>query len=354
MEVTYEKLKKLPKVDLHLHLDGALRVKTIYELAQHQNYKLPTDKLEELHKYVQVPENCRSLADFLKAFETFYPLLMNPDAMERVAYEVSEDCYKDNVKYCEIRFAPVLQAKGDYSMEEILDGVLKGLAKAHYEFGIINPLILCCYRSEPPETSIETVKLAIKYRNRGIVAIDLAGDEEHYPAEIHKEAFKLAQEHNFPITVHAGEAGAPKNIREAIEILGAQRIGHGIRIIEDKELYEYVKEKQIPLEMCLTSNVQTTVAKDYETHPFKRCFQGGLRVTINTDDPGVSNITLTDEYFLLKKYYNFGWQEIIKVLVNGIESSFTTEERKTKLKQEFEEEIKELLGDEYNSIKQYF
>ncbi len=344
MEVTYEKLKSLPKVDLHLHLDGALRVETIYDLAKKANYKLPTDDVNELANYVKVPKDCRSLGDFLKAFETFYPLLMSPDAMERAAYEVSEDCYKDNVRYCEIRFAPVLQAKGDYSMEEILDGVLKGLARAHNEFNIINPLILCCYRSESAETSIETVNLALKYRDRGIVAIDLAGDEEHYPASIHKEAFNIAKENNLPVTVHAGEAGKASNIREAIEVLGAKRIGHGIRVVDDKELYEYAKDKQIPFEMCLTSNVQTTVAKDYETHPFKKCFNDGLKVTINTDDPGVSSITLTDEYALLNKYYGFGWKEILKVLFNGIDSSFTTEARKKKIKEEYTAEIESLLG----------
>jgi adenosine deaminase len=346
MEVTYDKLKQMPKVDLHLHLDGGLRVKTIYELAKEQNYKLPTDDIEKLKEYVQVPRDCRSLADFLKAFETFYPILMNPSAMERVAYEVSEDCFRDNVKYCEIRFAPILQAKGKYSMEEILQGVLKGLARAHYEFGIINPLILCCYRSESPESSIETVNLALKYRDRGIVGIDLAGDEEHFPAEIHKEAFKIAYENKLQITVHAGEAGSAKNIEEAIKVLKANRIGHGIHIVDDKELYEYAIETQIPFEMCLTSNVQTTVAKDYETHPFLKCFRDGLKVTINTDDPGVSNITLTDEYYLLKKYYNFGWKEIIKVLENGIDSSFTTKDRKEKLKNEFKEEVNKLLGEE--------
>lgn len=346
MEITYELLKKIPKIDLHLHLDGALRVNTIYELAKEQGYKLPTEDINELPKYVQVPPNCRSLSDFLKTFETCYPLLMNPYAMERIAYEVSEDCAKNNVKYCEIRFAPVLQAKGDYSMEEILNGVLKGLAKAHYKYDIINPLILCCYRSEPAETSIETVKLALKYRDSGIVGIDLAGDEEHFPAEIHKEAFDLAYKNNMFITIHAGEAGPAFNIKEALQLLHANRIGHGIKIIQDKELYNSVIEKQIPFEICLTSNVQTTVVKDYESHPFFKCFKDGLKVTINTDDPGVSNITLADEYFLLVKYYNFGWKDIIKILENGIDSSFTTLERKEKLKEEFKNEINNLLKDE--------
>ncbi|MBN1899042.1 MAG: adenosine deaminase [Spirochaetes bacterium] len=343
MEVTHEILKKIPKLDLHRHLDGALSASTIKRIARKQNYTLPTEDPDELAKYVQVSPYCRSLAEFLKAFETFYPLLMNPKAMEIAAYEVSRDCFEDNVKYCELRFAPVLQAKGDYSMEEILDGVLTGCKKAHDELGIINPLILCCYRSETLESSIQTVNLALKYRHRGIVAVDLAGDEEHFPAKIHKQAFDLALKNHMPVTIHAGEAGGSENIKEAINVMGATRIGHGIKVVNDPELYQEVKVKQIPLEMCLTSNVQTTVASDYISHPFEQCYRDGLKVTINTDDPGVSHITLTDEYFLLKQYYHFSWDDIIKIASNSLTSSFTTEERKEKLRSEMKKEMESIL-----------
>ncbi len=342
MGVEYLYLKKLPKVDLHRHLDGSLRVETIYELAKEQNYKLPVDSVEELKNYVQVPENCNSLAEFLAKFETFYPLLEKPEAMERVAYEVSEDAYKDNVKYCELRFAPVLQAKGGHSMEEILDAVLRGLEKAHREFGIINPLILCCYRSEPPETSLETVKLAIKYRDRGIVGVDLAGDEEHFPAEIHKEAFQLAYENNLHITVHAGEVGAPSNMKEAVEILHADRIGHGIRLVEDEKLLQEFVDKKIPLEVCPTSNVHTNAVKSYEEHPLNKLLEAGVKVTINTDDPGISNITMSDELNVLQEKFNLDIEKIKELIFNGIDSSFTTDERKEKLRKEFKEEIEKL------------
>ncbi|MDD5066218.1 MAG: adenosine deaminase [bacterium] len=339
MDQMYEIIKKLPKADLHRHLDGSLRTQTIYEVARERNYPLPAGSVDELGRYVQVSEDCRSLADFLKAFNTFYPLLMNPDVMERAAYEVSEDAYNDNVKYCELRFAPVLQAKEGFSMEDILAGVLKGLKKAHEEFNIINPLILCCYRSESPESSLETVKLAIKYRDKGIVAVDLAGDEEHYPASAHKEAFNLARKNGIQITVHAGEAGSVNNIREAVEVLKTDRIGHGIHILDDNKLYQDFIQRQIPLEMCLTSNIQTTVVKSYEEHPFSKCFRDGLKVTINTDDPGVSNITLSHELYLLHKYYRFSLDEIKRVILNNVEASFTTKKRKALLKQEFEKEF---------------
>ncbi len=342
MKIDHTIFKQLPKVDLHRHLDGSLRVETIYNLAKEQNYKLPTDSIEELKNYVQVPENCNSLGEFLKKFETFYALLEKPEAMERVAYEVSEDAYNDNVTYCEFRFAPVLQAKGGHSMEEILDAVLRGLEKAHNEFDIINPLILCCYRSESAESSLETVNLALKYRDRGIVGVDLAGDEEHFPAEIHKEAFDLAKKENLNITVHAGEVGPPSNMKEAIEILHSNRIGHGIRLPEDRELLDFFVEKQIPLEVCPTSNVHTNAVKSYSEHPLKNLINAGVNVTINTDDPGVSNITLSDEYNLLIEKFNLDFKTIKKIMFNGINSSFTTNERKTKLKENLEQKLNEL------------
>lgn len=342
MSLNYDLIKKLPKIDLHRHLDGSLRAKTILEIAGEQNFTLPADNEAEITKYVQVNKDCKSLTEFLKAFETFYPILMNPHAMERIAYEASEDAFKDNVKYCEFRFAPILQAKGDYSMEEILQGVLKGLKRAHNEFNIINPLILCCYRSESPESSLATVDLALKYSD-SVVAVDLAGDESNFPAEPHKEALIKAHDNNLYITVHAGEAGSVNNIREAVESLFASRIGHGIHIIDDQQLYELFKEKQIPLEICLTSNIQTTVAKDYPTHPFLQCYNDGLKVTINTDDPGVSSIVLSDEYNILSEYYNLSIEDIKKMIFNGIDSAFTTDERKEKLQEEFQHEIDDIL-----------
>lgn len=339
MEITYDLIKKWPKADLHRHLDGSLRARTIHEVALQKGFRLPADDPDRLARFVQVPADCRSLSDFLKAFETFYPLLTDPKVMERAAFEVSEDAWKDNVRYCELRFAPVLQAKSGHSMEEILLAVLKGLKRAHDLYGIINPLILCCYRSEEASTSLRTVELALKYRERGIVAVDLAGDEEHYPARPHGAALKLARENGMGITIHAGEAGPVKNIREAVAELDADRIGHGIHILDDTALFQDLAEKQVPFEMCLTSNIQTTVVKSFEEHPFPRCFRQGLKVTVNTDDPGVSNITLSHELMLLKEHYHFNGKEIQAVILNGIDASFTTPERKDRMKKEFQAEF---------------
>jgi len=285
----------LPKCDLHVHLDGSVRVKTIRDAANKLGVRLPTQDLKELARYVQAPPDCRSLSDFLKAFDLFYPALKDPEILERISYELCEDASKENVRYMEVRFAPVLQARESFPMEEVVKSVLKGLRRGQEDFKIRTLLLLCCYRSEPPTTSIETVNLALKYRKDGVAGIDLAGDEAHFPVGERKEAFLIAKKNNLPATVHAGEAGGAKNIRFALEVLGARRIGHGVRLQEDPDLLERVKRNKVPLEMCLTSNVQTQVVKEYDLHPFREYYDLGIPVTINTDDRGVSNVTLTSE-----------------------------------------------------------
>lgn len=338
-------LKDCPKIDLHRHLDGSIRSKTIIDIAKEKRYNLPTYDLIKIKKYVQVDKNCKSLKDFLKTFEFFYPLLMFPDVMERVAYEASEDAAKDNVKYCEFRFAPILQSSVTYSMEDILKGVLRGMRRAHKDFDIINPVILCCFHGKS-ERSIDTIKLAIKYKNRGVVGVDLSGDESYLHMFFHKDAFQLAYENKIPITIHAGECGSFMNISVALENLHAIRIGHGVCVHNSEDLYEYFIKKQIPLEICITSNVQTANVKEYKTHPIKKYFDDGLNITINTDDPCISNITLSDELYLLSKYYGIAVYDIMRILYEGINASFATCRIKKMLRERFNREIK-ILSDKY-------
>ena len=188
--------KLLPKIDLHLHLDGAIRVSTIAVLGDELGVKLPTYDPRELAKFVQVDRDCRSLTDFLKRFEIFYPILPHAVTQERVAYELCEDCTRDNVIYFETRFAPALACNGKFTMEDAVVAALEGLRRGQRDFGIHCGLILCCYRSITLQQNIDTVKLAQKYRHQGVVGIDLAGDELHYPAAPHAEAFVLAQAGN--------------------------------------------------------------------------------------------------------------------------------------------------------------
>ena len=222
--------KALPKIDLHLHLDGAIRVPTIAELGDELGIKLPTYDPKKLAALVQVNRDCRSLTDFLKRFEVFYPILPFAKTQERIAYELCEDCRRDNVIYFEARFAPALAASPRFTMEDAVTAALEGFRRGQRDFNIRSGLILCCYRSISVAENIATVKLAHKYRDQGVIGIDLAGDENHFAAAPHAEAFALARKLEIPITIHAGEGGRPENIREAVFTHGATRIGHGVSL----------------------------------------------------------------------------------------------------------------------------
>ena len=315
-------LKKLPKIDLHLHLDGAIRVSTIAELGDELGVALPTYDPRELAKFVQVDRDCRSLTDFLKRFEILYPILPYAVTQERIAYEVCEDCARDNVIYFEARFAPALACDGKFTMEDAVVAALEGLRRGQRDFGVRCGLILCCYRSISLQQNLDTVKLAQKYRHQGVIGIDLAGDELRDPAAPHAEAFALARKLVMPITIHAGEGGKAENIREAVFDYGAARIGHGLALSRDTELLKRVRDCGTVFEICLTSNLQTCSVPSLSTHPFKKFFDEKVRVTLNTDDPTISNITLTDEFELAAREYNLTPAQVHEVLTNAANAAF--------------------------------
>jgi adenosine deaminase len=314
--------QKLPKIDLHLHLDGAIRVSTIAELGAELGVKLPTYDPKKLAKFVQVDRDCRNLTDFLKRFEVFYPILPYAITQERIAYEVCEDCTRDNVIYFETRFAPALACNEKFTMEDAVVAALEGLRRGQRDFSVRCGLILCCYRSITPQQNIDTVKLAHKYRDKGVIGIDLAGDELHYPAAPHAEAFALARKLEIPITIHAGEGGNAENIREAVFDLGAARIGHGVALQHDAELLKKVRDRGTVFEMCLTSNLQTCSVRSIQQHPFKMFLDENVRVTLNTDDPAISNITLTDEFELAAREYKLTPAQIRELLMNAANAAF--------------------------------
>jgi adenosine deaminase len=284
--------------------------------------KLPTYDPRELAKFVQVDRDCRSLTDFLKRFEIFYPVLPYAVTQERIAYELCEDCARDNVIYFETRFAPALASNGRFTMEDAVVAALEGLRRGQRDFGIRCGLILCCYRSITLQQNIDTVKLAQKYRQQGVVGIDLAGDELQYPAAPHGEAFALARKLEIPITIHAGEGGKAENIREAVFDYGATRIGHGVALGRDTELLKQVRDQGTVFEICLTSNLQTSSVPSLSKHPFKKFFDEKVRVTLNTDDPAISNLTLTDEFELAAREYKLMPWQIHELLVNAANAVF--------------------------------
>lgn len=345
MTVTREFVKMLPKVELHCHIDGSIRTSTIKDLAVKHGFKLPTHDLKKLEKYVRVSPNCRSLTEFLQKFEFFYDFLKFPDAVERITCELCEDVAAENVRYLEARFAPHLQATPSFPAREVVERAVKAIESGARKNSIGAGIIICIYRTLPPEMNDEAVKLAGKYFGKGVVGIDLAGDESGFPTQRFSKYFKYAKERKIPITCHAGEAAGAESIRQAVE-LGASRIGHGTRLYENAKLYNKVRRDGIPLEVCLTSNVQTRVVKNYDSHPFKRYYRDGLKVTLNTDDRSVSGIDLTGEYMEAVKNYGLGINDLVALILNAAGSVFLPGPDRTRVVSGIRKELESALKSE--------
>lgn len=322
MEIPFELLKKLPKTDLHVHLDGSLRIATIIDLAKKQNIDLPSFDERELAQQVMTGKNCRNLAEYLSGFEITLSVLQDAEALQRVAYELAEDAAAENVWYMEVRYSPILHTQKGLKLPAIVDAVVEGLREAEKKFNIKTGVIICGMRNINPETSLQLAELAVAYKNKGVVAFDLAGQEENYPAKKHKEAFYIIRNNNINTTAHAGEAYGPESIHQAIHYCGAHRIGHGTRLYEDGDLLNYVNDHRIPIETCLLSNVQTGAAASLEKHPLRFYFDYGLRVTINTDNRLISDTSVTNEFYLAAKHLNFNLDDIKSMIVDGFKSAF--------------------------------
>ncbi|WPC40574.1 adenosine deaminase [Clostridium sp. JS66] len=332
-------IKNLPKVDLHCHLDGSLRPQTIIDIAVKENIDIPTKELKEFEKYVKVFGECNSLKDYLDKFELPIKVMQNKKNIYRITSELLEDVSKNNVKYIEIRFAPFNHIQKGLKAEEVIEAVIEAMGDGRKKYGVMSNLILCAMRHESVESSKRLVEIGKKYLGKGVVAVDLAGNEHDFPPEIHKEAFDLAQKYGFHCTIHAGETGIEKNIIKSIELLHAERIGHGVYAFKDERVVEYLKDKQIPLEMCITSNIDTKAVKAYELHPIKKYLDEGLVVTVNTDNMTVSNVSLNDEFNHLVKEQNFTLEDIKRVVKNGIETSFASEDDKNILRKQYEKAL---------------
>lgn len=322
IEVTQELLKALPKTDLHCHLDGSLRLKTILELAEKQGVTLPAQDEAGLAKKIHMGELCKSLEDYLVAFDVTLSVLQTEESLFRAAYELAADAADENVRYLEVRYSPVLHQQRGLKLTAIIDAVLDGLRTAKREKRIRYGVILCGIRHMSPETSIRLAELCVAYKNRGVVGFDLAGAEANFPAKEHREAFQLILKNNVNCTAHAGEAYGPVSISQAIHYLGAHRIGHGVRLREDGDLLNYVNDHRIPLECCPSSNVQTRAVSDMKAHPLKLYFDYGLRVTINTDNRLITNTTSTNEFWVAHKELGLSLEDLTTIIVSGFKSAF--------------------------------
>lgn len=310
-------------IELHLHLDGSLRPETVWELAKEQNIKLPANTVDEVRDQMQVPEDCRTLEEYLTRFDLPLLVLQTREALERAAFELTEDLAKEWVTYAEIRFAPQLSIKGGMTQEQAVEAAIEGVKRGMEQYPSIRVgLILCCMRGEDNEEwNLQTVEAAKKYLGDVVCAVDIAGAESLYPTERFAPVFEKVREYGLPSTIHAGEAAGPESMKTALAF-GAKRIGHGVAAVEDPELVRRLIEEQITLEVCVTSNYQTKVVPSIEAHPIRRLFNAGVRVTVNSDNRTVSNTNVRKELDILRNVFGFKEQEIEKMEEYAWEARF--------------------------------
>jgi adenosine deaminase len=321
-KLSLEFLRQLPKTDLHVHLDGSLRLDTILDLARIHRVELPTTDPVELRSAMNLGQNCGSLVEYLKAFDVTLRVMQHEDALYRVAYELAEDAAAENVRYMEVRYSPMLHTRLGLKITSVVEAVLAGLRAAHDTLGIESNVIICGIRNISAESSLEMAELAVAYKGRGVVGFDLAGAENDHPAKHHRKAFQLVRDNNINCTIHAGEAYGPESIAQALHVCGAHRIGHGCRLREDGDLLHYIADHRIPLECCPSSNVQTGAVRDLASHPLKFYFNLGLRVTINTDNRLVTDTTVSQELWHTHTKMGMSLRDIKSMIVAGFKSAF--------------------------------
>ncbi|MFZ9888425.1 MAG: adenosine deaminase [Myxococcota bacterium] len=343
-DVTLPLLQRLPKTDLHCHLDGSLRSRTILELAERHGVSLPADDVAGLERAIHKGEICGDLVEYLKAFDVTCAVLQTEDALERAAFELAEDAARENVWHLEIRYAPTLHTRRGLSLSRIVEAVLRGLAHAERLYPLTTGVILCGIRNMEPRQSYRLAELAVAYKNRGVVAFDLAGGEFGNPAKRHADSFALVLDNNMNTTVHAGEAYGPESIKQALHYCGAHRIGHGTRLAEDGDLLAYVIDRRVPLEVCLSSNLQTSTIDALEHHPLRLFFDLGVRVSVNTDNRLITDTTISKELWLAHQHLGFTLDEIKVLLIQGFKSAFLPYRQKREMLERANDAIKDLTG----------
>jgi adenosine deaminase len=343
--VPLDVIERLPKTDLHVHLDGSLRLSTILELAERQRVELPARDEDGLRKAMHLGENCGSLVEYLKAFDVTLRVMQNAESLTRIAYELAEDAARENVRYMEVRYAPMLHTRRGLKLTSVVEAVLEGLRAAQDKFGIESNVIICGIRNVSPESSLEMAELAVAYKGRGVVGYDLAGAEYDHPAKHHKAAFQLVRDNNINVTIHAGEAYGPESIAQAIHVCGAHRIGHGCRLRENGDLLHYVNDHRITLECCPSSNVQTGAIRDLPSHPLKLYYDLGLRVTVNTDNRLVTDTTVSKELWLCHSQMGLTLKDLKQIVLSGFKSAFLPFHVKQQYLRKVSEELRSFPDD---------
>jgi len=335
--LTLEQIRRAPKALLHDHLDGGLRPATVVELADQTGYlDLPSTDVDELARWFRTQAHSGSLVRYLEPFAHTVGVMQTPEALHRVAFEAVEDLAADNVVYAEVRFAPELHIAAGLSLDEVVEAVLAGFAdgeRAAASAGSPTTVRCLVTAMRHAARSREIAELAIRFRDRGVVGFDIAGAEAGYPPTRHLDAFEYMRSNSARFTIHAGEAFGLPSIHEAIAFCGADRLGHGVRIVDDIEdlpdgsahlgrVANIVRDKRIPLEMCPSSNIQTGAADSIAEHPFDRLARLRFRVTVNTDNRLMSDTTMTQEMALLVEAFGYGWTDLQRFTINAMKSAF--------------------------------
>lgn len=320
-------IKKMPKIELHCHLDGSIRPEIIHELQKREGRDI---SVAEIAQRMRVTQECTSLAEYLAKFELPVGSIQTLEGLELSAYDLASQLSKDNVKYVEVRFAPSLSTSRGLKYTEIIEAVERGLKRAGTETGIMSGIIVCAMRHMSFEENSSMFKAAREMLGAGVVGCDLAGDEAAYPVSEFKELLELAKKLEFPATIHAGETGCAQNIIGSIE-LGARRIGHGIAMSGNEDIMKLCADRRIGIEMCPTSNIQTHAISNFAKYPLREFMDHKILATINTDDMEVSNITNSSEFELVRSTFGLSDDELATLYSNAIEIAFASDDVKERL-----------------------
>ena len=323
-------VKDMPKIVLHLHLDGSIDMEDAYLWAKEDGLKITKKELEQ---ELQVNDDCHNLNDYLEKFDLPCKLLQTCERLEKTSYHLFLKLSKMNVKYAEVRFAPNKHLAKNLTLDDVVISVINGMNKANVETGIMGGIILSMMRGDSKEDNIRVINLAQKYLKKGVVAIDLAGAEAIYPTTDYVDLFRYAKIKGIPFTIHAGEAAGVESIKAALDA-GAKRIGHGIRAIDDEAIQKIIVDKQVLLEVCMTSNYQTEAVKG--KHPIEKLYNNGIKISINTDNDTVSNIDINKEYTKILNETDLTMDDLGKCNKESIDYIFADQIVKDKLQKEFE------------------
>ncbi|MDX1686340.1 MAG: adenosine deaminase [Candidatus Promineifilaceae bacterium] len=333
-------LKTLPKIDLHRHLEGSLRLETLVEIARKYDLDVPAEP-DVLRPHVQMLDDDPTPSNFLSKFAVLRRFYCAPEVIGRLAYEAVVDAARDNVCYLELRFSPqALASQVDFPLDEVMEWVIAGTRQASEEAAIDVGLVVSLVRHEPVAIGRQVAEIAFDHftSHNGasrIVGLDLAGDELNHPAEDFGDLFQEARRIGMGITVHAGEWSGPETVRTAVEKLGAARIGHGVRAVESEDVLQIVRERGVTLEVCLISNLQSGVVYDLRDHPLSQLLAAGVRATLNTDDPAVSDSSLTQEYEASVRLLGLRNDDLRQMNLNAAEAAFLSEEKRRDLVRRF-------------------